>query len=440
MLQMKTIALCMIVKNEAQIIRRCLESVLPLIDHVLIVDTGSTDGTQSVVREFLRTIRITSEIVEEQWQDFAYNRSFALAKLRELTAIDYSLMIDADQLVVFDDDFDFEEFKRTLKHDVYDLKIESGNVQYLLPQLTSNKIEISYRGVLHEFRECPEGCSRGVAQGMLIRELQEGARSLNERKYSDDAALLERALLTETDPFLVARYKFYLAQSYRDAGEPERAIKAYLQRAVLGFWNEEIFYSFYSAARLKELLRHPEDEIIETYLDAHRAQPMRAEALHGAARVCRAAKRHEQGYKLAKKGLHLASPQRGLFVERWIYDFGLLDEFSYLAFWSGHYAECVGACVQILAKEGLPGDQRDRIRQTAHAAIEKLDSSPVRIDDGPIFDRENATVAGSTMQGGKGEMSTINKTISRNAPCPCGSGKRYKHCHGAEIRQSDIQQ
>jgi glycosyltransferase involved in cell wall biosynthesis len=51
---MKTIALCMIVKDEASIIRRCLEQVRPLIDYVLIVDTGSVDGTQLVIRDFLQ--------------------------------------------------------------------------------------------------------------------------------------------------------------------------------------------------------------------------------------------------------------------------------------------------------------------------------------------------------------------------------------------------
>jgi glycosyltransferase involved in cell wall biosynthesis len=50
----KSIALCMIVKNEAHVIRRCLDSVLPLVDYLLIVDTGSTDDTQTLVREFLQ--------------------------------------------------------------------------------------------------------------------------------------------------------------------------------------------------------------------------------------------------------------------------------------------------------------------------------------------------------------------------------------------------
>ena len=75
----KTIGLCMIVRDEVHIIRRCLDSVAPLVDAVLIVDTGSTDGTQAAIRDFLAASGLPGEIVEEPWRDFAWNRSHALA-------------------------------------------------------------------------------------------------------------------------------------------------------------------------------------------------------------------------------------------------------------------------------------------------------------------------------------------------------------------------
>src|SRR5437762_3199729 len=100
---MKTIGLCMIVKDEAQVILRCLKSVRPLIDYALIVDTGSTDGTQAIVKKYLAEQRVPGEVIEEPWKDFATNRSSALAKLRARAEIDYALVMDADDTLVFAD-------------------------------------------------------------------------------------------------------------------------------------------------------------------------------------------------------------------------------------------------------------------------------------------------------------------------------------------------
>ena len=53
---MKTISLCMIVKNESKVLRRCLDSVAHLMDEIIIVDTGSTDNTKNIALEFINII------------------------------------------------------------------------------------------------------------------------------------------------------------------------------------------------------------------------------------------------------------------------------------------------------------------------------------------------------------------------------------------------
>src|SRR6476620_10524485 len=107
----KTIGLCMIVKNETKVIRQCLESTLPLIDYILVVDTGSTDGTQEMIRDFLAHHKIDGAVIDEPWRDFAYNRSFALERLRDIVQVDYALVIDADDTVELDAGFDSVTFK-----------------------------------------------------------------------------------------------------------------------------------------------------------------------------------------------------------------------------------------------------------------------------------------------------------------------------------------
>jgi glycosyltransferase involved in cell wall biosynthesis len=402
------IALCMIVKNEAPIIERCLASVRPLIDHVMIVDTGSTDGTQGVVRRWLDKAGVPGEVIEEPWRDFAYNRTFALAKLRERTNADYSLMVDADEMIELDEGFDIEKFKAGLNCELYDVKVSSGSVVYLLPQLASNKIEIVYRGVLHEYRECPEGCSRAMAEGLLIKAIQDGARGQDPRKYQKDAAVLEAALAGETDPFLIARYRFYLGQSYRDAGLLEPAIDNYLERAKLGGWEEEVFYSLYAVAKMKEQLGHPNDDVLEVYLKAHRVCPSRMEPIYSAAQFCRKHERYDQGYRLAKKLLYQPAPSSGLFVETWIFDHGLLDEFSVLAFWSGRYGECLEACMRLLNGGKLPESQHDRVRQNAHFAIDKLGTTP----DADEAQDDNASASSGGPELAKSSVSSFVNAVA----------------------------
>ena len=72
------IGLCCIVKDESKVIERALKSALPLIDYALIVDTGSTDGTQEIMKKFLSKHKVPHDIIEENWENFAHNRTSAL--------------------------------------------------------------------------------------------------------------------------------------------------------------------------------------------------------------------------------------------------------------------------------------------------------------------------------------------------------------------------
>jgi glycosyltransferase involved in cell wall biosynthesis len=376
----KTIGVCMIAKNEAHVIARCLDSVHPLIDYVLVEDTGSTDGTQAVIREWLHRNDVPGVVIEERWRDFAYNRSHALEALRKVETVDYALIIDADDQLILEAGFNPTEYKLGMQHDLYQIQIEQGDTstthRWHLPRLCSNHNNSFYfKGVLHEFLEPWDYPCPTRVDGFHVLTGRDGGRSKNPKKYLDDAATLEKALLTEADPPLVSRYTFYLAQSYRDCGEREKALTNYLKRAHQGFWPEEIFFSLYQAGILQESLCFPPEAVLATYSLASDASPGRAEALHAAACYCRSLGRYEEGYRFAKRGVAMTMPDTGIFTASWIYDYGLLEELARNAFCVGRYQECMEACRRLLSEGKITKGMRDAVVKIADIAAGVISGS-----------------------------------------------------------------
>ncbi len=372
---MASIGLCMIVRDEGHILERCLASVAPLIDFAVVVDTGSTDNTRAVASSFFHRAGIAFELAQEAWRDFAANRTSALERLRRRSEIDYAMMIDADEVLVYRPGFDAQEFKRRLNLDVYDVGYRYGGSSYFRPSLLRNSAPLRFRGKVHEFVMIPDGASRGTVAGFTNWPLQDSARNKSPDKMRRDAMAIEQALQQESDPLLIARYYFYLAQNLRECGEKERALAAYRRRSEMGGWDQEVGLSLLWAARLSEQLGRGDEEVLGAYLRSFNACPSRIEALHGAARDCRARQRYHSGYLFAAHAKNIDRPETGLFVEHWIYDFGLLDEFSICAYWTGRYGESLDACVRLLEGGRLPAQDRPRVIENKAFSEGKLQRS-----------------------------------------------------------------
>lgn len=115
---MISISLCMIVKNEEDIIERCLNSVCDLVDEIIIVDTGSTDQTKSIVRKY------TERIYDFVWvDDFATARNYAFNQASR----DYIFWLDADDILKEMDRGKFAALKET-----FDPSIDSVTMSYHL--------------------------------------------------------------------------------------------------------------------------------------------------------------------------------------------------------------------------------------------------------------------------------------------------------------------
>jgi len=84
------LALVMIVRNEGDHLSACLNSAKDAVDEIIIVDTGSTDDTVSIARQY------TQQVYSYQWHDdFAAARNFALS----LTTCEWVLSLDADEIL-----------------------------------------------------------------------------------------------------------------------------------------------------------------------------------------------------------------------------------------------------------------------------------------------------------------------------------------------------
>ena len=85
----------MIVKNEAHIITETFDNILKYIPltYWVISDTGSTDGTQQVIKDYFACKKIDGELFQDEWRDFGYNRTLALQHANKKT--DYLFIFDA---------------------------------------------------------------------------------------------------------------------------------------------------------------------------------------------------------------------------------------------------------------------------------------------------------------------------------------------------------
>lgn len=349
-MRMATICLNMIVKNEAHVLRELFDSLHGAIDHWVIVDTGSTDGTQDLVRSYFAAKGVPGELHERPWRDFGHNRSEAL-RLADGKA-DYVWVMDAD------DKLHGRMPVGDLTLDAYSLRY-GKDFQYWRKQLFRSGMGWRYVGVLHEFAHSDVARTEGRIDGDYhVESRRLGARNRDPRKYHNDAAVLERALVDEPGN---ARYWFYLGQSWFDAGEPAKAKAAYEQRVRLGGWSEEAYCAQLRVGHCEVALGAPDAQVTQAFLAAHQLRPTRAEALHDLARHCRMRQQWELGLLFAEAACRIPLPVDDvLFVRRDVYAFRALDEFATCAFYTPRWREGEQACRRLLAWD-LPPEDRARI-------------------------------------------------------------------------------
>jgi glycosyltransferase involved in cell wall biosynthesis len=366
-----TVTLCMIVKDESHIIKECLNSVYKYIDYWVISDTGSTDGTQEIIKKFFEEKNIPGELHQDEWKGFGYNRTLVFDKCKGKA--DYAFVIDADDYI--------EGTLPKIQNkdaDAYTLKMGRVDFSWWRTQLFRLDLDWEYVGVLHEYprpraKEIPniaklEGNYRIVARTM-------GARNLNItpiEKYSRDAEVLERALIEEPNN---TRYMFYLAQSYFDSQQWEKSEQAYDRRAKAGGWPEEVYFSMLRVAMCKAMQDKPWPEIQQAFLDAYNYRPIRAEPLFHLAQIYRQKFNSPVlAYMYARAAMDIPFPKDEiLFVPDAVYNWAILDEVASTAAFAGYPLVGYEASKKLLQLGKVPSDQLQRVQENHKSYLKILE-------------------------------------------------------------------
>lgn len=326
------VCLNMIVKNESRVIRRLLDSVIPIIDTYCICDTGSTDNTIELIETFFNERNISGRIIQEPFRDFGYNRTFALKECEKMTDVDYILLLDADMILTGTALSRPEALKRSLTDDVYLLFQGSERFFYKNARIVRNK-GYSYWGVTHEYLQTPNGSAyKNVEKAdLFIEDIGDGGAKSD--KWERDIRLLRKGL--DDDPNN-ARYSFYLANTYRDSGKNELAIEYYKKRIDLGAWHEEVWYSYYSAAKCY-LNLNDFPNALYYFLEGYQFYPKRIENLYRIINYYREHGKNKlayQYYLFAKRVLEQNPMSTDyLFLENDVYEYKLDYEFSIIGFY-----------------------------------------------------------------------------------------------------------
>jgi glycosyltransferase involved in cell wall biosynthesis len=334
----RTICLCMIVKNEAEVIERCLVSARPIIDYWVISDTGSEDNTCDLIRSALEGV--PGELMERPWLGFAQNRNEVLEQAR--SKADYLLLLDADEELEINgspaelDEPSYLMWRRMFPNDA------------AVPLLVRSDIRWWYERRVHEYLTSEDEYTPPILEELSVLHHGDGARG--EDKLTQNLELLTEDLGDLAgDP----RTTFYLGQTYRQLGNIATAIDCYRQRLELDGWEEETYYAHY---QLGALLATIDWKVgLAELLAAWDRRPERAEAICEAAMICRLNEQWTLAYTLARRGLKIPLPEgEGLFVHRSVWEWGMKFEYAIACYWVGEHEDAITANDELLALENLP--------------------------------------------------------------------------------------
>jgi glycosyltransferase involved in cell wall biosynthesis len=359
----------MMLKNEAEQIRQTtLDSIKDYIGHIIVYDTGSTDGTIQVIREYCKKYDMRCDIKEGEFVDFAVSRNVLMDYCDEILANTkdvWVLQLDAhDELKNGEKLVEFVENHKGPHTGGYvtqkwmsGVNLDSYFNLRLIKPCCGWRYDLD--AVVHEYQPIPESEKNRPDSDVIARPdgivLYQDRRTQGDASYRrfprDKKMLYAKHLEKPKEP----RTLFYLAQTCSCLGEPEEAYKYYLLRIKeIGFY-EEVYQSLFRLGELAGILKHEWDESLMWYMKAfqhsQRAEPLVRIAEHYVEWNMRDEKQPEwhTAYMYANMACQLIYPvNQILFVDQACYTYKRWHMLGWSAGHVGKYREGKEACLKAI--------------------------------------------------------------------------------------------
>lgn len=353
---MARLVLTQIMKNEAHVITRMLNSIRPIVDIICLVDTGSTDNTIEVVKNWGEQNKIETHVFERPFDNFENSRNYSIQVAREVTAGRgndfWGFWLDADEMIEILPNFN----KNNINKDLYMFNTYINVMKYTRNECYKLDKPFRFYGPVHEFIVCDDkNITSGLMDGLNVRVQMDGGswKGNIPEKYKSHAFVLEKYIdANRQDP----RWIFYTAQSYHDSAcvpdnrqENEerlrRSLKYYRERITrTDGYPEEIFYSQFRVGTIMRVLEEPFHLTLNELLKAYSMDPLRAEPIKAIIDHYLSVGEWHNAYlfsKFAKVNFHGKNPypQRLLFVDEALYIWKILEVHAAASFYTGRKEE-----------------------------------------------------------------------------------------------------
>lgn len=358
-----------IVKNESHCILSMLESAIKISDAIVIADTGSTDGTQDIIRKFGEQNNIPTYVFERPFDDFEKSRNFGMQKVKDVVKElgwdqndCWTWWCDADETIIVDKKFTKSQFTK----DLYMINTYIGQMKYTRNTFARVSKPFRFYGPVHEFIVCDDkNITSGLAENVHVDVKMIGASWQGNiaEKYKSHAFVLEKYIDNDrTDP----RWIFYTAQSYHDSASVQdnreeneerlrRSLKYYRERVGrTDGYAEEIFYSQFRIGTIMRVLEEPWNLTHQELLKAYTMDPLRGESIKTIIDYYLQVGEWHMAYlytKFAKVNFHGKNPYptRLLFVDESLYIWKFVEAHAAACFYTGRMDEAKANYQEILA-------------------------------------------------------------------------------------------